>query len=180
MADEKNRFQSTYTKEDYINLYYLYGIAIPKWIWVLVIAVVWTALFLIALRIVSTRLEDQQNYIFLIVLLAMLIFSAIYLPLYPKLTKRMAVKQVDKEYILGDREDNKKMLEVSPKGIHVTSYGARRYFSWYDVRKIKQNKTHTLLIFPTGEPMIMKNKEVTPKIAGWIRNASNKKTRIYP
>ncbi len=161
MGEKKIELQADYFREDYAALYYLSNAVLSKPVWYAVLAVIWTVVVLGAVYAFVFGLPEGTNLTLFGCMAAVLVFAGIYLPLYPSLTRRLARKLVDREYLEGKRRDNQKSVSLGKKGLEVESFGSRRFFPWSEVEKIKADQNHLLLFFQNQSPVLLPRKSLT-------------------
>ena len=180
MSESKQELRAGYTRNEYVELYYLSNASITKVAWCVMLTLVWTAVAFGAVYAALFGLPEDINLVLLLISAAVLVFAAVYLPLYPSLTKNMVRKHVDREYLSGDRRDNTKTIVVSRKGLEVFSFGAGRMFSWNRVEKVREDRTHILFLYQGGETLLLPKDCMEEETLRLLRERSGCKVTFYP
>jgi len=180
VSESKLELRAGYTRNEYVELYYLSNAGLPKVFWSLMLTLIWTAVVLAVVYAVLFGLPEDINLVFLGVSAAIMVFGAVYLPLYPSLTRNMVRKHVDKEYLSGDRRDNTKTVIVSKKGLEVVSFGVSRMFVWNRVEKIHEDRTHILFLYQGGETLLLPKDCMDDETVELLRERAGGKVTLYP
>lgn len=180
MSEKKAELSIYYTREEYMEFYYLSHSVLSKPSWFIATTLVLTILVLGILFTVLTDLPADLNPMLLYGVGAVLAAAGAYLIFYPRLTRKLSAKVVDGEYQSGEKQDNRKRMAVGDKGVTVESFDHRRFFPWEQVVDLRGDEKFLLLRYENGDGVLLPRLGLSEAALHFVVERVGKKLKLYP